>query len=419
MTKVAALFTIGITDGGCSAAIAEIVKREKSLEVHLLYGKRGAPDAPDPMETVERIKSSVYDAGVTWASSGPVEPFDLSKTYDGIRRFMSQIAACSYDRVYLGITGGTNPMVTSLFQTAMAYLSCEVIPLYAQARGATPVLNFVASDVRDRVIAEDALATARSGQIRVAARLADRLQSEEDWKFLRSSLHALAQWDDFDYGQAKQSLQHPSRKATERLTHQILGGLAKTVTALAENAAEMSALTRNICDEQNFGNTVLAPGWPSRLSKAGPLLVADTLANARRRITEGRYTDSVLRAYRAAECATQMRLLALDIHPARPNACPTAYARYPQLARADAAGPPGIAFKAGLTFLGSAGVTDLSVIEEPVRNLGNARNHTYLEHGYVRVSQEQAERCLEWSVLICEHLLGNLGDKRQHFEMQF
>ena len=38
-------------------------------------------------------------------------------------------------------------MVTSLFQTAMAYLSCEVIPVYAQARGTVPVLNFVASDV--------------------------------------------------------------------------------------------------------------------------------------------------------------------------------------------------------------------------------------------------------------------------------
>ncbi len=417
--RVAALFTIGITDGGCSATIGEIVKREKSLDVFLFYGKRGAPDAPDPMETVTRIKDGVYDGRITWSSLGPVEPFDLSTTYDEIRRSIGHIATSGYDRVYLGITGGTNPMVTSLFQTAMAYLSCEVIPVYAQARGTVPVLNFVASDVRDRVIAEEALATARSGQIRVAARLAERLQSDDDWKFLRASLHALAQWDDFDYVQAKQSLQHQSRKAAERLGHQVLGELARTVTALAKNAAEMAALARSICDEQNFGRTVLEPGWPERLSKAAPLLVSDTLVNAQRRITEGRYTDSVLRAYRAAECATQMRLLALDIHPARPDACQTAYARYPQLARADAGAPPGIAFKAGLTFLGSAGATDLSLIEESVRNLGSARNRTYLEHGYVRVSQEQAARCLEWSVLICEHLLGNLDDKRQHFEMQF
>ena len=419
MRKVAALFTIGITDGGCSAAIREIVKCEKFVDVFLLYGKRSAPDAPDPMETIIRIRGDAYDGRITWSSHGPVEPFDLSTTYDEIRRFIEQIATSSYDRVYLGITGGTNPMVTSLFQTAMAYLSCEVIPVYAQARGTVPVLNFVASDVRDRMIAEEALAIARSGQIRVAARLADRLQPEDDWKFLRSSLHSLAQWDDFDYSQAKQSLEHQSRKAVQRLSHPLLDGLAKTVTALAENAAEMSMLVRSICDDQNFGKTVLEHGWPGRLSKAGPLLVADALVNARRRITEGRYTDSVLRAYRAAECATQMRLLALGIHPARPDACQTAYARFPQLVRADAGMPREIAFKAGLTFLGSTGVVDLAAIEEPVRNLGHARNHTYLEHGYVRVLVDQAERCLKWSVQICEHLLGNLDNMRQQFEMQF
>ncbi len=107
-------------------------------------------------------------------------------------------------------------------------------------------------------------------------------------------------------------------------------------------------------------------------------------------------------------------------YPSRPTRCvPNCVRAHPQLARADAGAPPGIAFKAGLTFLGSAGATDLSLIEESVRNPGSARNRTYLEHGYVPVSQEQAARCLEWSVLICEHLLGNLDDKRQHFEMQF
>lgn len=142
-------------------------------------------------------------------------------------------------------------------------------------------------------------------------------------------------------------------------------------------------------------------------------------SNARRRIREGRYTDSVLRAYRAAECATQMRLLALDIHPGRPDACQTAYARYPQLARTDQSAAPGIAFKAGLTFLASIGMIDFSCIDAQALKLGSARNHTYLEHGYVRVQQEQAERCIEWAVFICEYLLGDLSQVCQRFEMRF
>ena len=121
-----------------------------------------------------------------------------------------------------------------MFQIALSYLSCEVIPVYVQANGTGAVEYFTASSVRDRVIAEEALKTARSGQIRVAARLAQRLQSEDNGKLLCSSLHALAQWGDFDYGQAKQTLEHQSRKAPEWLNHNLLGPLADTVTALAQ-----------------------------------------------------------------------------------------------------------------------------------------------------------------------------------------
>jgi hypothetical protein len=39
-------------------------------------------------------------------------------------------------------------------------------------------------------------------------------------------------------------------------------------------------------------------------------------------------------------------------------------------------------------------------------HLGQARNTTYLEHGYVRIEQSQAERCLRHAMAICSHLLG-------------
>jgi hypothetical protein len=415
--KVAALFSVGISDGGCPAAIGEILKLEESLDVHVLYGKRGAPDAADPKETAARIREGVCDQRVRWTSSQPVEPFDLSKAYDEVRAFVAGIAAQNYDRVYVAITGGTNPMVTSLFQTAMAYLSCEVLPIYVQARGTVSVQHFLASGVRDRVVAEDALATARSGQVRVAARLAERLQSEDDWKFLRSSLKALAQWDDFDYDQAKQPLEHQARKATARLSHPLLASVADTVTRLAGDAGKMLALAKDICNEQNFGDTAIESDWHARVSEVGPSLVADAFANARRRITEGRYTDAVLRAYRAAECATQMRLLAIGIHPSRPDACQAAYGGYPQLAALNGGG---IAFKVGLKFLESAGQIDFSRIEDQVMKLGSARNHTYLEHGYVRIQQDQAQRCLELSRFICSYLLGHdISQLSQRFEMRF
>jgi hypothetical protein len=415
--RVAALFPIGTSDGGCPVAIAEILKDEVSLEVHILYGKRAAPDAVDPKDVVERIQESISDQRVTWAGCHLVEPFNLSEAYTQIRTFVAGIAERDYDRVYVGITGATNPVVTSLFQTAMAYLSCHVLPICVQARGTVSVQHFLASDIRDRVTAEEALSTARCGQIRVAARLAERLPPDGHWKFLRSSITALAHWDDFDYSQARQTLEHQARKAGEYSRHPLLALVADTVTRIAAGGGQMSAFAKEICDQANFGVTTTSAGWAERVSGTGLLLVADALANAQRRIVEGRFTDSVLRSYRAAECATQMRLLAIGIHPSRPDAFQVAYERY---RTTDAVGGGELAFRAGLEFLESAGQLDLTPIKEHVRNLGNTRNHTYLEHGYDRVVSGQAQRCFEWSLSICQHLLGpDIRQTWQRFEMRF
>ncbi|HXM45359.1 MAG TPA: hypothetical protein VN924_29250 [Bryobacteraceae bacterium] len=414
--RTAAIFPIGTSVGGCPDAIAEILKEEPALEVYLLCGNRGAPDAPDPHDFAAQIMEGIRDGRVTWAQFQAVEPFDMSVTYAQVRAFVAGISERNYDRVYVGITGAANPVVASLFQTAMAYLSCQVIPIYVQARGAVRVRHFLASDVRDRVNAEEALATARSGQIRVAARLAERLPPE-GWKFLRCSLTALSFWDDFDYSQAKQTLEHQARRSAEHAQQPMLAPLADTVTRIARVAGQMSSFANEICDVQNFCARVTSEGWAERALQGGSLLIADALANAQRRILEGRFTDSVLRSYRAAECATQTRLLAIGIHPAKVDACQGAYQRH------RAAGAPEaeeLAFIAGLHFLASAGQLDFAPIEKRATNLSSARNHTYLEHGYQRVQSGQAQRCFELSLEICQHLAGPGIDKRwQGFEMRF
>ncbi len=345
-----------------------------------------------------------------------MEAFNISEAYAQVRAFVTGISERNYDRVYVGITGATNPLVASLFQTAMAYLSCQVIPIYVQARGAVRVQLFLASDVRDRVNAEEALATARSGQIRVAARLAERLPPEGPWRFLRGALTALSFWDDFDYDQAS-TLEQQALKSAEYARQPLLASVADTVTRLARVGGQMRGFTKEIRDQQNFCAAVTSEGWTARVLQSGLSLVADALANAHRRIVEGRFTDAVLRSYRAAECATHMRLLAVGIHPAKVDADPSVYERH------RAAGAPEaeeLAFIAGLQFLASAGQLDLAPIWEHVRKLGSVRNHTYLEHGYQRVQSGQAQRCFELSLAICQHLAGPDIDKKwQEFEMRF
>jgi hypothetical protein len=340
----------------------------------------------------------------------------MSVAYNEVKAIVAGIADRNYDRVYVGITGATNPIVASLFQATMAYLSSEVIPIYVQGRGTLSVRSFVASDVRDRVVAEEALSVARSGQIRVAARLAERLKSEEDWQFLASSLNALALWDDFDYEQAHKGLDPLEHRAAVLRSHPLLAAVAETTSRLAEAAGKMFALAKDIRNDQKFAETVGKPDWRSTVRETGPLLVADALANAQRRVAEGRYTDAVLRAYRAAECATQMRLLAIGIHPQRPDACQPAFRRF----SSEEVTKGSLAFKAGLVFLAAAGQLDFAPIEDKVRDLGSLRNSTYLEHGYVRVQEAKGRKCVESSCSICEYLLDpGIGELSRRFEMRF
>ena len=418
--KVAAIFPVGTSVGGCPAALAEILRNESSVEVHLLYGGRGDANTPDPVDSVAQIRTSIPDHRIIWATQREVEPFDLALAYHDVREFVSEVAGCDYERVYVGTTGATNPIVTSLFQAAMAYLRCEVIPVYVAANGGQMAQHFRASSIRDRIVAEEVLGVARSGQVRVAASLADRLKSADDWQFLAAALQALSLWDDFDYNQARQGLEQQARKASPWRDHFLLAPIASTVCGISIHAANIANLVKRIRDTQNFERTAFDASFEELLRSGGPMIVADAYANAERRMQEGRYTDAVLRAYRAAECATQMRLLALGIHPSKPDACSSAFSRYPRLALSVGdRGPRPFAFWDGIQFLADEQIIDATSIREPLRNLGNTRNSTYLEHGYVRVTRENATDCLDWSQLISEHLLGDLSDLILNLQMRF
>lgn len=335
---------------------------------------------------------------------------------------ISEVGRAEYDRVYVGITGGTNPMAASLFQAAMAYLRTEVTPLYVQALGSSWQSNFVASDIRDRVNTEEALGAARTGQIRVAAVLAERLPNAEmKWKFVRRSLAALASWDDFDYRQAAGTLRQLAAKASSFGGDPLLHPLAGTVQRLAEQSSAMASLPAQICDLEHFGAAASMPEWPTHVRSTGSLLVADVLANAQRRMVEGRYTDSVLRSYRAAQCATQMRLLVIGMHPSKCDACSDAYAGFrPLLETLREAGSRGLAFWAELKFLDAAGEISFADVERPQRDLAAMRNHSYLEHGYNRIQPNGARRAFEDATAICRTLLDSGIESRwREFEMRF
>jgi hypothetical protein len=401
--KVAALFPVGQTEGGCLAAIREILSREESLNVYLLHGLLApGQKPPEPSEVAKSIAATDFGSRVVFRQIAPINTFDLSSAYPTARATVAHIDAEHYDRVYVGITGGANPLVASIFHSAMTYLGTEVVPVYAQAKGLETEKVFVAPDIRLAALAEQAIATARSGQIRVAAKLAERLPETGEWSFQRACLDALASWDDFDYAKARHTLRRQLRHCAAYRGHSLLSGLADTVSRLAAVADRMVKVTVAFRKIHGFARLASAPDWASRVRECGSLLVADALANAKRRFEEARYTDSVLRSYRAAECATQVRLYEIGIHPSKPAAFGEALARLAPTVDGDR----NLAFRSGLDLLRNIGAVACESIAKSVQDLSQMRNNAYLEHGYVRIDQDQSKRCLRHAVTICQHLLG-------------
>jgi HEPN domain-containing protein len=403
MMRVAGLFPVGQTEGGCLAAIRKILEGEESLEAYLLHGELApGQKPPDPEEVARRISMEDFGGRVRYREVAAIDTFDLSGAYSKARAVVGALAKERYDRVYVGITGGTNPLVASVFHTALSYVEGEVVPIYAQGKGQTTERVYVAPDIRLAALGEEAMRVARSGQLRVAARLAERMPEGGKWGFARACLAALAAWDDFDYEGARDTLRRQARHCGAYERDALLGPLADSVARLARVADGMVGITHNFRDEQGLGKRAAAPGWAGKVREFGGLLVADALANARRRYQEGRYTDAVLRCYRAGECAVQVRLYEMGIDPAKPEANKAAPGRIEDTG--DGAKP--LTFWKGLNELAERGAIRRERIEKNVQDLSQTRNKTYLEHGYVRIRREQAERCLEYAKAVVEELLG-------------
>ena len=418
--KTAAIFTVGTSVGGTPEAITEVLKQEpqhRVLNIYLLHGQKG-DDNKNPREFVQEIKSHFADCHLQWHPDREIPSFDFKRTWEEMRAIISEIDKKDYDRVYVGITGGTNPMVASLFQAAMTYLNTQVVPVYSQSFKTDWRANFVASDIRDQAKAEEVLATARSGQIRVAARLAEYLPKDHPrWGFIRKAVAALASWDDFDYDNAEHDLiqlARPEKQAHAK--NELLAPLARTVARLAVVVKDIKDFTKQIRDVSSFPKAASSADFADRVRNTGTLLVADTLANAQRRLTEGRYTDAVLRSYRAAECASQMCLFSIGIHPERPDA-----AIYEKLCGQRPKGnDSSLSFWAGLNFFENAKkISRPEEICKSLKNLSQMRNKSYLEHGYVRINEEQAKRSYEDSQKVCTYLVKELGcDSNKFMEQQ-
>jgi CRISPR-associated protein (TIGR02710 family) len=146
--------------------------------------------------------------------------------------------------------------------------------------------------------------------------------------------------------------------------------------------------------------------YQAKERKLCPERLADLLANARRRLEEGKYDDAVARGYRGFEYLAQLRMAGLGLDPGElrwesvaPKLPPELHAAW--RARADEKGKMLLGLKHDYELLRDLG-DSLGVRLHPVyedkdsrlRTLLQRRNNSILAHGVDPVDREAAEDLL-------------------------
>lgn len=217
---------------------------------------------------------------------------------------------------------------------------------------------------------------------------------------------ALYLWDEFDYESSVRILRRLYEPAKVLSDDEHLSRLTALAIRLLEPGNRLCALLP-VLRQARQGQVPVS-------SVAGhfPLLVADALENASRRLDERRATDSVLRSYRAVEVAVQSRVLQNGINPWRPDwQAVEEQTMQGYLDLLNATQPPkDLALSTGLTLLEALGQALSEEKKRGLDDLRQSRNHSYLEHGYQRLKVEDAWRLNGYAVSLCEDLLGSSLD---------
>jgi len=416
------ILTVGTTPDPLLKAVEEQLQQDTELRVYLLYGRPFPGQDPSPFDVANQVKERAAGLGVRADPREAPEPEDLDSCLQVARTVLREASAAK--RVVVDFTGGTKALAAAVVHAALTE------PLAGQL-----VLEYTGGEQRDRAgrvlrqamrvrrtertatdeLLRQVLGLVRRSAYREAKLLAQRLPEEGRPGFVRRAVDALHAWDEFDYQPSVEVLRRLSEAARALRDDPEVGPLAGLCGRLLECGNALLAAAQRLQDLQEGRGRE----WPA--PDGTVLVAADALENASRRLSEGRPTDSVLRAYRAVECAVHARLLSHRVNPWRPDwgaLPPGAVARYRERL-AEPQGQPGpglppesvrlprdLALWTGLKLvevLDDAPLPD--ELSEKLRDLQRNRNHSYLEHGYSRVRADDARRLLGYAAELCSHLL--------------
>lgn len=411
--KTVLVITVGGTADPIMKAVEEVCRESREVTVFLLYGRPFPGQKASPFEVANEAKQKGEEGGVAVRLFEAADPEDVNACLSVARDIFRE--AADAERVIVNFTGGTKVLSAAAVHAALTEpLSGSLVLDYTGGALRDPhgrVLRDAMRVVRSERTATDeilqqVLERLKRADYRAACLLGERLPDLGRGGFVKEAAVALYLWDEFDYESSVRILRRLYEPAKVLSDDEHLSRLTALAIRLLEPGNRLCALLP-VLRQARQGQVPVS-------SVAGhfPLLVADALENASRRLDERRATDSVLRSYRAVEVAVQSRVLQNGINPWRPDwQAVEEQTMQGYLDLLNATQPPkDLALSTGLTLLEALGQALSEEKKRGLDDLRQSRNHSYLEHGYQRLKVEDAWRLNGYAVSLCEDLLGSSLD---------
>lgn len=397
------IITVGTTAEPLVKAIEEATG-ENITFIYLLYGRPFPDQSPNPFDIANEVKKKASSLNLNVRTFEIQDPEDFGSCLSTTSHAINQMNENGIRRLVINFTGGTKPMSAALIYSVLTEpVDAEVVLDYTGGivrneagrviRGAMRVKRH--HETRIEKIARDALNLLKCCQYSQAFSITRSLPDSGRFGFLKRAIEALYLWDNFHYQESFELLKKLRPQVDVLTDILLLKDILEVIKRLIQPSFSISNATNALSRIQN-GDEIKKT--LKGISKEELFLVpADALENAKRRFFEERYTDAVLRAYRAIESAVQIKLVSLDINPwnfseeqinEEKRKQPTAFTKNNTL-------PSKLTLSSGLNLLKAFNKGISEELENALKEIQATRNNSYLEHGYHKVNREQAERIME------------------------
>ena len=399
--KKALVITVGTTP----EPIIESIKKNDVDIVYLVYGRPLSPDQdPNPFDITNKAKSMAKEIGRYATTKEISNPEDIDSCILVFRELVKEVSES--DEVIVHFTGGTKPMAAAAFYVFLT----EMIP-------SRLIFEYVGGKVRDeygRVIEMEMKKSYKTAseelsrkvisymeecQFYLAKKVSESLP-DRVYGFLKKATEAFWLWDSFEYEKAAR----------------ILNEIGKTAEIL--EGRDFGLIPENVVKLRNVGNVIVDALKKMRKCQNKEivdvegcyLLSLDAIANAERRLKTHNYIEAVLRAYRAVEVATQVKLLDNKINPW--NVEWSKIVNYRDLLdllgyKDDESAPKQLTLWNGLCVLDFIESRDIfDKIKDDLQLISQLRNNSKLEHGYSSVGRENAEDAVNKAFRIVKTIIG-------------